>query len=205
MLGRQAEALGDVARPARPWPTPRSSAMLPPAKSSGSMGPSTTLASVTVGSRAAAAVAGRAGLGAGALRPDRDALQRIDAARSSRRRRRSRPSRSPGCAPAGREPLRKRAARSTSNSARGSAARSRRSGRSWPWCRPCRSDSTCASPRARRDLRGEDRAAGRAGFDQPHRERARRLDGGQAAARGHEVDRASELLGAQRRLACAPR
>ena len=71
-------------------------------------GPARRSASVTVGSRAAAAVAGRAGLGAGALGPDGDAAQRIDARRSSRRRRRSRPSRSPGCARGRPLPFRKR-------------------------------------------------------------------------------------------------
>jgi hypothetical protein len=56
---------------------------------------------------------------------------------------------------------------------------------------------------ARRDLGREDGTAGGAGFDQPHRKLARRLDRGQAAARGDEIDRAAEALRLQRRLHAA--
>ena len=43
-----------------------------------------------------------------------------------------------------------------------------------------------------RDLVGEDRSAGRAGLDEPDRESGRILQGGEAAAGGHEEQRASE-------------
>src|SRR5204862_7539816 len=48
------------------------------------------------------------------------------------------------------------------------------------------------------DLGGEDRAAGRSRFDEPHWKPARGVDRGEPAARGHEVDGAAELLDAQR-------
>ena len=67
----RAERAGDVCRR---WPAraaAASSRMPPPRKPSPSSRPSTRLASVTVGSRAAAAVAGRSRPRAGALRPDR--------------------------------------------------------------------------------------------------------------------------------------
>ena len=44
------------------------------------------------------------------------------------------------------------------------------------------------------DLGGEDRAAGGAGFDEPHREADRGLDRGQPAARQHQKQRAGEAL-----------
>ena len=59
-------------------------------------------------------------------------------------------------------------------------------------------DSTLLSPTPRRDLRREDRAAGRAGFDEAHRKVPRRLDRGEPAARRHQIDRAAELLDPQR-------
>ena len=78
-------AASSFVRPsARPAPRSRdarassSSFMLPPRKSSLSRRPSTTLASVTVGSRAAAAVGGRAGHRAGAARSDAEGAAVID-------------------------------------------------------------------------------------------------------------------------------
>ena len=152
------------------WPRRASSLIEPPAKSSGSMRPSTTSASVTAGCRAAAAVARRAGLGAGALRPDGDALQRIDARRSSRRPRRSRPSRSPGCAPAGRCPSGSGAARSTSKLRESCGLPS--SIRQIlavvpPMSKRAARCSTAALPRP---APSKDRAAGRARFDEADRE-----------------------------------
>ena len=152
--------------------------------------PSTTLASVTAGCRAAAAVAGRAGLGAGALRPDRDALQRVEA--------------------------RDRAAAGADldhldhgmRTGRPAALQEARGAVDLEQPRGVRLEVVDqadlgrgaahveASARvlagAGRHLRRKDRAAGRARFDQPHREAPRRLDRGEAAARGHEVDRAAE-------------
>ena len=43
-----------------------------------------------------------------------------------------------------------------------------------------------------RDAGGEDRAAGRPGFDEPHRKADRGLGGGDAAARGHQQHRAAK-------------
>ena len=68
---------------------PTSSAMLPPRKLSWSSRPSTRLASVTVGSRAAAAVRGGAGLRTGALRGRPRTRRRSRHRRCCRRRRRS--------------------------------------------------------------------------------------------------------------------
>ena len=66
--------------------------------------PSTNAASVTVGSVAAAAVAGGPGIGAGALRADAQEPAGVDVARSSRRRRRSSGRRPTASGAAGRRP-----------------------------------------------------------------------------------------------------
>ena len=91
---------------------------------------------------AAAAVARRAGLGAGALGADIDAARANRPRRSSRRRRRSRPSRSPGCAAAGRCPSGSGTGARPRRCAN-AAARRCRSGRSWRSCRPCRTTAPC--------------------------------------------------------------
>ena len=129
---------------------------------------------------AAAAVAGRAGLGAGALRADVDARSAIDARRSSRRRRRSRPSRSPGCAAAGRCPSGSGTAARPRRCAN-AAARRRRSGRSWRWCRPCRTTAPCrgrtggpAPPPGSRRRPGRIRPAGSGTCARSRARRARR-------------------------------
>ena len=88
--------------------------------------------------------------------------------------------------------------------ARGMRLDSRRSGRSWRWCRPCRRRARWLSPARAATCGREDRAAGRARFDQPHRKLARRLDRGQAAARGDEIERAAEALRPSAPPACGP-
>ena len=138
-LGRQLERPRRRRAPARPRPRSDRASMLAAGEvAADRCVPSTTSASVTVGSRAAAAVAGRAGLGAGAVGPDRDALQRVDAGDR---------------AAAGadldhlddRDAHRQAAALQEARGAvdleraRLDAACRRRSGRSWRWCRPCRS------------------------------------------------------------------
>ena len=126
---------------------------------------------------AAAAVARGAGLGAGALGADIDAAERIDVRRSSRRRRRSRPSRSPGCAAAGRCPSGSGTGARPRRCAN-AAARRRRSGRSWRSCRPCRTTGPCrgrtGAPAPRPGSRRRPGRTRRAGSGTCARSRARR-------------------------------
>ena len=75
----------------------RSMAIVPPAKVAASRKPSTRLASVTVGVRAAASVAGGPRRRARAARPDLEQPQRVDAGDATRRPRRSRSARSWRC------------------------------------------------------------------------------------------------------------
>ena len=142
------------------------------------------------GMPAAAAVAGRAGLGAGALGPDRDALQRIE--RGDR-----------AAAGADLDHLDHRDAhRQAAALQEAGGAVDLESARGVRLAVVDQADlgrgaahvegERRASRRARAAIpRREDRAAGRAGFDQPDRKAPRRLDGGEPAARGHQVDRAA--------------
>ena len=89
-------------------------------------------------------------------------------------------------------PLTKRCRRSTSNWRDRVAACRRRSGRSWRWCRPCRTTA-----RARGRIRAAIRAARMAppaGPDSTRRigNRAARRERRQAAARGHQEQRAGK-------------
>ena len=110
------DAGGRLRRGSRPAPRPAasiarsaaglSSGMSPPRKLSASSRPSTRSASVTVGSSAAAAVAGRPGLGAGALAARPSGGRGRRRRRCCRRRRRSRSCRSRGWSAACRCPRR---------------------------------------------------------------------------------------------------
>ena len=104
IVGGQAERLRRPRGQQRRAPAPAVRRSAPPAKP---LGVDAAERQVGIGHRrprAAAPVAGRARIGAGALRPDLDAAHAVDRRDASRRRRRSPPSRSPGCAAAGRSP-----------------------------------------------------------------------------------------------------
>ena len=116
--------------------------------------------------RPAAAVARRAGVGAGALRPDAHRPARVDAARSTRR-----PRRPCGCRPsAGGSAARRRGARSTARRPRP------RSGRRRSTSRPCRT-------RSRSGTRPRRRRAPRRPRPRPGRRRARRAGCAAASSR----------------------
>jgi hypothetical protein len=66
---------------------------------------------------------------------------------------------------------------------------------------PMSKASTSVQPQRPRQVRGQDRAAGRAGFDQADREARGRLEGGEAAAGHHQQQRAGRP--ALRQVLCA--
>src|SRR3954471_4334848 len=94
------------------------------------------------------------------------------------------------------DPFRKRAARSTSNTREVSG---------WYFSirqifavvPPMSKDQDPALTETRGDLRRKNRAACRPRFDQAHRKAPRRLDRGDAATRGHQINGAAKLLGLQ--------
>ena len=154
------ERCADVRRNAAAALAP-SSGSRPPAKRAGSMRPSTRSASVTVGCGAAAAVAGGPRLGARALRPHRDAAHGIDmgeraAAGADLHHLDHGDAQGQAAAP--------HEARGAVDleAARGLGLADRRSGRSWPWCRPCRRRAPCSRRiPPRRSWRGWRRPRGR--------------------------------------------
>ena len=160
---------------------------MPPAKRSMSILPMATSASVTVGSRAAAAVAGGAGLGAGAVGPDLDALQGVDAGDR---------------AAAGADLhhlddgnaqrraaalLEARLAVDLEGAALERLAVVDQADLGGGAAHVEGEDAALAA--LERDVSGQDGAAGRARLHQSHRELRGRLQAGEAAARGHQVDR----------------
>ena len=144
--------------------------MAPPAKRCGIEAAQRRVGVGDGGFGAAVAVAGGAGHAAGRNRGRPGCGPARRGGRSSRRRRRSRPARSRGCAPAGRCPARsgRRAPPRTGASAAGSRSSSRVSLAVVP---PMSKATAFARPFSAATVQREDRAAGRSGFDQAHRKR----------------------------------
>ena len=155
-------------------------------------------ASVTVGAVAAAAVAGRARIGPGAVRPDGDPLQPVDP-------------RDRAAAGADLDHLDDRdAQRQAAALFEAVDARDLEGAAGLRLQIVDQADlrggaahvvgQHLVEPALPGDLGGEDRAARRARFDEPHRKADRGLDRGQPAARQHQEQRAGEPLAPQQRL-----
>ncbi len=172
--------------------------MRPPEKPAGSMRPSRRSASVTVGAVPPLPIAGGPRIGAGAVRPDRDPVQPIDARdraaagadldhlddRDAQRQ--------PAALLEAIDPRDlERAARLRLQivdqaNLRGGAAHV--------------VGQHLVEPALPGDLGGKDGAARGTRFDEPDREADRGLDRGQAAARQHQEERAEKALAAQQRV-----